>query len=194
MKKVVLYYEDSGAPEHFALHDLVLSCIADRIGDPTIHYRTLKTIFAANPRNGRDPLLRACREDASGLPGGYWGGVGVVDGDEIHVPLGLGPRACKREVRSAFENRFGHSRTALFVIDSNTETILEAAAEELPGTAALLQRAVRGKKRAQRDQILFRAAGAPDRRVRDGILSRVPSLRRLVDKLACAYAVWLAED
>ena len=174
VSSVYVYYEDSRATGGtFALHDLVLACVADILGRPSWE---LKRLVAGNPKRGSSKVIGACIQDGPRLSEQH---VAVLlDGDQLDRALDLRPHYCKRDAHDAFKKKVADARFELFVLDDNIETLIERLTE-LPGEFPLMADALKKDLNA-RDSVFARAARLePARRRVRTVLSFDRFVRRI---------------
>lgn len=168
-------YEDDGDPKRFGPHALILACVSDVIGvDRHVLRRHFEPILAGGDAN----LRAACRDDLSELVDRWHAVVALFDDDKVRRLLRLPHQACKREVLERICADAASQEAFLIVLlVRNMETLVREAGLLLGLAPEKLR-----KNTGVRDRVLHRAAAA-DRRVRDALLDRIPSARRLVDLL-----------
>lgn len=185
----ILYENKRSADNSYPLHQLVCATVDDAL---EIAGANAASLIDGIPRGGRDTLLRDCGERVqdmfAGLPRERR--FALIDGDELHVALGLAGNSTLAERRAALAVRYPDVRT--FVPDaphprsSNTEGLLLVAGECLSMAAddQTLTAAVgkHGGGRIARDRIFARMAWGP-RGPRDCLLARQPSLQAMVTAL-----------
>jgi hypothetical protein len=109
--------------------------------------------------------------------------VAVFDNDKIRRLLKLETGACKSDVIGVFTDRCHGASVLLHLLEENTETVLEQIVLSLPGVSQkTADRAIKLKKRKDRDMIFMAAARSGRKHVRDAVLSKNASLRRLIGK------------
>lgn len=195
-------YEDKASPDasrkHFALHDLVLACVADQIppdSPTTTTLYQLHDLIKGVPRNGRDKVLEDCRDDRwqkfspRGQPV-----FAVIDHDKAHDSRGdrglnVEKDACHTELRRAFRAKIQTSELVrLVVLRRNLESLFLVTRErELlgPEFASSLKKIIEktGTSLIERDEVLRKLAFG-ERRRRDVLRTEVPSLDYLAQKLS----------
>jgi hypothetical protein len=194
MPRVMILYEDSragGSKKNFGPHALVKQCLCDRLGvDP---WTLPEGDLQANPRGGKEEVLKTCREDLADLVARRELVIAVYDSDHARelVPE-VPPEACRRVLAEALKTGCDPAgKLSITLLERNVETVLDAlrALEPSLATAEEWEKAIRHKKPMQRDEILARAAkpAPPSRMLRERLLQKVPSLAYLVDKLAAVF-------
>lgn len=185
MPAVTILYEDSaGERAEFALHDLVVRCVADRLDrDP----KTLRSALHGIPKKGNANVRRACRQDLPRLARDGRVVVAVFDNDRIRRMANLPPAACKAQVTSCLKS--GCEPSALLrivLLVENTETLLVALRDisVLQGRDAMFVEAIDRKVLASRDILFKDAVWRTTLEQRVGLLEAVPSFGYLVSKLA----------
>jgi hypothetical protein len=130
------------------------------------------------PKNGNGNVLNACRRDADLLGRHGVSVLAVFDHDKVRELLGLPPTACKEDVVTAIQSRCAGT-VSIVLLEENVETVISAIGACCEGVSDRLDRAIQDKDLNERDALLHVAAAAVPE-VRECILERVPSLRRLV--------------
>lgn len=189
MPGVTILYEDSaGERAEFALHDLVVRCVADRLDrDP----RALRSALHGIPKKGNANVRRACRQDLVRLARDGRAVIAVYDNDRIRRMTNLPSDACKAQVSTCLKSDCDPStQLRVVLLVENTETILLALRDlgVLQGREAMFVEAIDRKVLASRD-ILFKDAvwrTTPEQRER--LLEAVPSFGYLVSKLVTVLA------
>ena len=178
---VTVLYEDSRAPaQSFALHELVVAIVADRTARPESERWRLVRVIVSLPCNGNAKLRReAERLVKIGLrPEQHV--IAVYDDDRVRGLVGVASDACKRDVLAQLPSSTSVA-SVLFV--RNMETVLEKIREgtdlDVPDDT---YRKALAKDRGARDEV-FRKARA-HRPTRERLYAELPSLRRLVDRIA----------
>lgn len=102
MPGVTILYEDSaGERAEFALHDLVVRCVADRLErDPKV----LRALLHGIPKKGNANVRRACQHDLSRLARDGRVVIAVFDNDRIRRMANLPATACKTQVTSCLKS------------------------------------------------------------------------------------------
>lgn len=188
----VLYENHRSEATEYGLHTLVCAMADDQCGAPGSW--TARGVVKCATRNGRDKLLRDCREPErsfASLP--REARFAVIDGDELHAvgTLGLAADASLDIRRAALERAYPGVTFIVPDADrpatSNTEGLLRLTAQCLglaEHDATLVNALVKGRgSMIARDRLFNRAAAAPAS-VRACILQGQPSLARLVTALA----------
>lgn len=180
---VTILYEDSaGEQTDFALHNLVVRCVADRVGcEPP----TMKDRLRGIPKKGNGNVWRACQRDLPHLARSGRVVFAVFDDDRVRTMTKLATGACKTQVVTRIKigcDPAASLRVVLLV--RNTETVLCGLRDlgVLHGRDAMFVQAIDRKDIASRD-ILFKDAVwrlTADQRV--SLLREVPSLGYLVEK------------
>lgn len=196
-------YEDKAAPgeggRRFAVHQLVLACVADLLphgdGGPRTIY-DLREVIAGIARNGRDNVLKDCVADrwTKFSPGGQ-PVFAVVDHDRIHDTKGehalmVTKGACFTEIRKAFRKHVQESeQVRIILLRDNLESLFRVVHERgllEQDMRPLLVRVIAksGVGLIDRDTVLNALAFADDRGRRDVLCEAVPSFGYLVRSLA----------
>lgn len=182
MRGVTILYEDSaGERSEFAFHELVLRCVADRLGREP---RDLKDLVHGLPKKGN--VWRACRQDLPRIARSGRAVFAVFDDDEIRTMTKLPVDACKTKVVTAIKRGCepeGALRVVLIV--ENTESVLEAlrAQGAIQGHEGMFADAIERKVLASRDILFKKAVWSLTSEQREILLERVPTLGYLVSKL-----------
>lgn len=170
MKIAILYEDERGPVKHYPLHMLVCACVADRASRPIDE---VKGWLRAVPKKGDSKLLDACCEEVERMREGIVFALFDADG-------GL-PRLLRKpgntplvELRAELESRFPTGRPRIHLLERNTETVVEAAADCL-GRAR-----PETKNKLDRDNLLASAAW-DSHEIRRCIRERVPSFASFVD-------------
>lgn len=172
-RPIPIFYEDDwGSVKEFGLHELLVACVADQLGQD---WWSLRGRFDAIPKKGDSKLLAACENDVPDMPDRTI--IAVFDADKLHKLLFGSGRPSNDEIHAALRRRCTDERLHVFLLDRNTETVVDAVADclkvERPRKNPLL-----------RDQLLLRAARSPTTEVRDCVRRAVPSFEQCV----CAIA------
>ncbi len=179
---MILYEDNRGAEKGFGLHALVVACVAD---DLDVEMFTLTKKLDGRPMNGVANIVRSCRRDVHRLAPQGQTVFALIDNDRIRDHLsGVDIRAENSVVERAIKSQSdAPAQLEVFLLEKNTETVIEAAKHcdpSLPEDA--VAQALR-KNLAQRDRILNNVARTRGRAVRDCIRAGVPALHRLVAAL-----------
>lgn len=171
-RRIPIFYEDDrGSVKGFGLHELLVACIADHLDqDQTV----LRERFEAIPKKGDSKLLAACRDDVPRMREPAI--VAVFDADKLHKLFGSG-RPSHDELLAELRRRCPDKRLHMFLLVSNTESVVDAVAD-------CLKQPRPDKDKLLRDQLLSRAAWSPTRELRDCVRRAVPSFEQCV----CAIA------
>ncbi len=182
-KVVVLYEDRRGATPEFGLHKLVVRLVADQSGG---ELWALHTRIKGHPTNGSANLLEKARAVDVVAPNGE-AVVAVLDDDKVRQLLQLAPRACKREViAEILVGCSDRTRLSPVLLEDNVESVLDALrlhASALSIAPERFENAVNRKSLNDRDAILIAAARLERQAIRDALLSAVPSLRKLRDRV-----------
>ena len=181
---VILYEDNRGAEKGFGLHALVVACVADDLDVETF---TLTKKLDGRPMNGVANIVRSCRRDVHRLAPRGQIVFALIDNDRIRDHLsGVDARAENSVVERVIKSQSdAPAQLEVFLLEKNTETVIEAAKRcdpSLPEDAVV--QALR-KNLAQRDRIFNNVARGRARAIRDCIRGSVPALHRLVIAL-CA--------
>lgn len=171
---VTVLYEDApdGPPRNFGPHALLLACIEDRTGEDRY---ALRDRVEPVPKKSNGNVKRALENDAERL---HAAGpvVAVLDDDRVKELYSLPPAALRCEVLAAIAKTASVSTTVV-LLEANMETLVAATAAFCGDTPPSKKPTPR-----ERDRILHKGAAA-EKGVRDRILARVPTFRRLVEKV-----------
>lgn len=178
---IILYEDQRGPTKEFALHDVVMACVADELGVTVVEARRMAE---GRPMKGVSNVLQTCRRDIRKLAARGQRVFAVIDNDHIREQLpGVDPRADDATViRAIREDCNCPEQLEVILLHKNIESVIEAArdcgAESSAETVALALR----KHLMQRD-LVFRgvAWGRPE--VRACIRGKMPALERLVGLL-----------
>jgi hypothetical protein len=183
LRIVILYEDQRGPTKDFGLHKLVEACVFDVIhGERHLLGRALE----GRPMKGDSQLLKSCREDVADISPGGHPVFAVFDNDKVRRLLKL-PREADEEtvVQAIKKGATAPDQLAIVLIEKNMESVVEAAGACDPSLGAgILDDALRKKNLAARDIVLKEPAKGGKRSVRDCILDKVPSLKRLIDQCA----------
>ena len=194
MIRITILYEDrcgEGQIREFGPHALVQQCVCDAIGkEPWALKREI--ILHGIPKNGATKLRNECRSDRPkfGRDGSHV--IAVYDDDRIRDFVKVGAPGCKEQVKHVLraESRLG-DKLQIVLLERNLETVVATICECDPAIAPpeVQDNALRRKKLFDRDIVLKNAAAptAERRRLRDQLLTRVPSLGYLVNKIVALY-------
>lgn len=187
MPGVTILYEDSaGERSQFALHQLVVRCVADRLDREP---RTFEDSLRGYPKKGNANVRRACQQELSRLARDGRLVCAVYDSDEITQLVKLPARSCKTKIVGALkQNCDATVNLRVVLLIENTESLLIALRDlkVIPDRDAMFADAIDRKNLASRD-ILFKAAvwqTTPEQRA--ALLASVPSFGYLIDKVAAA--------
>lgn len=173
MKKLAIFYEDSrmAGSTRYPLHDLVCACLSDALDQP---YDAIKALGRAIPKNGDSKLLRACQIEVPDMREPVI--VALFDADKMHKLLRQPGDTKPEALRAQLDAKIAQPRVETYLVEQNTESIVEAAADcrEQPRP---------GKNHLQRDKLLESAVWAT-REQRDCIRAKVPSFAHFIDTLA----------
>lgn len=184
---VTLLYEDHRGPRQgFGLHALVVACVFDVIDGDRRHVEA--RLRDARPLKGVHNVLRACCEDIDLIAADGRFVVAVIDDDVIREVLKLPAKVDDEQVLRAIASRCRRpERLRVALLHQNTESVIEAAAAcDKTLEAARIERAILRKDLLERDALFLALSRERARPVRDCMLDRMPSMRRLVEMvLAC---------
>jgi hypothetical protein len=167
-----IFYEDARSDiKQFGLHELVVACVSDLWGSV---FWDSRGRFHAIPMKGDSNLLAACERDVPNMPHRLI--FAVFDADKLHRLLYQSGRPSNDELLAELRRRCPDPRLHLFLLEDNTETVVNAA-------AACLGEAPPAKNLLLRDSILNRAANAPPQ-VRERVRKAVPSFNSCVERIA----------
>ena len=198
-RQVVLLLEDSlqkgVAPHNHGPSLLIKSLLTDRlVEDGVFSYwdpNLLRDQLVIYPRKGDTKLRKDCCEPKRYERFSSQGQVVVmVDRDKLHRLVGLSFGACRVELREQFLEGCPQPDEVEFVLlEDNMETILRAVADLLEVSDDVRERAVKQKKLNERDALLIKLYDYGQGALRDRLLIAVPSLGRLIDKLAARLSM-----
>lgn len=172
-RSIPIFYEDDwGQVKEFGLHELLVACVADETGADSW---ALRGRFEAIPKKGDSKLLAACRDDVPNMPDALI--FALFDADKLRVLLSLPGQPTVDERLAALREHCPDPRLQLFLIDDNTETMVDAVADCL-GVARP------AKNKLTRDRLLLRAARSPTSEVRNCARRAVPSFDECVRRVA----------
>jgi len=181
---VTILYEDQRGPRQgFGLHALVKACVFDAInGDRP---RVEEALRDHRPLKGAGNLLRTCREEIDLIASDGRAVIAVFDADEIRPLLKLPQSASAARVEAAIKKDCrAPDRLSVVLLEQNTESVIEAAADCDPGLDASRLEAALRKDLLERDALLLELSRERAQATRKCILGRMPSLQALVD-LVC---------
>ncbi len=181
--RIVILYEDQRGPTRdFGLHQLVAACVFDVV-DGQRHL--LQRALDGRPMKGDSQLLKSCREDVPDISPGGDPVVALFDNDNVRRLLKL-PREADLEtvVREIKKGAVAAEQLHVFLLVENMESLIQAAgACDSAISKEVLASALR-KNLAARDVVLKGAARGDRRSVRDCMLAKVPSLKRVIEHCA----------
>jgi hypothetical protein len=168
---MTVLYEDqtSVTPKNYGPHMLLLACVADALGRDRWE---LREHVVAAPKKGDSKLRAALAQDGE-LLAKSGPIVAVFDHDHVRDCFKLTADACKRTVLVAIKGCTSAGPEVVLLVE-NMETVITACCQ-------VLGRPVPEKKPTplERDGIVQAVANSEDRAVREALLSRVPSFKRL---------------
>jgi hypothetical protein len=171
LRAVPILYEDERSDiKQFGLHELIVSCIADERGQD---WWELREHFDAVPLKGDSKLLAAC-QDVSEMPDSLI--FAIFDSDKLHHRLFESGKPTHDDLFAELRRRCPDPRLNVFLLDQNTETVVDAAADCLGVPRP-------DKDKLFRDRILNRVATGA-RQIRDCIREAVPSFDHCVRQIA----------
>ncbi|MFO0603810.1 MAG: hypothetical protein U0324_11585 [Polyangiales bacterium] len=181
---MTLLYEDSaGERAEFGLHDLVVCCVADRLGcEPW----ALKDRLRGYPKNGNSKVWTACRQELPRLTRTGHVVVAVFDNDRVRSMAKLALDACKVRVTEAIKRGCDPaSLLRVVLIEQNTESVLVGLRSlgAVQGREEAFALAIERKDVASRDILFKLAARRLTAEQRASLLAAVPSLGYLVGKV-----------
>ncbi|PRP95066.1 hypothetical protein [Enhygromyxa salina] len=171
-RSIPIFYEDDRGPvKEFGLHELIVACVADEWRQD---WWALRDRFDAIPLKGAAKLLRACEHDVPVMPDALC--FAVFDADKLHRLLFPSGRPSSDELLAELRRRCSDPRLVMFLLDKNTETVVDAVADCLgePRPA---------KRKLYRDRFLNRAARGL-RQHRECVRAAVPTLDACVREIA----------
>jgi hypothetical protein len=181
-----VFYEDQsarGAITNFGPHRLLCSCVADRLGDLAESRQLQKDRIGLRPCRGVGDQVRAIVENATQLLEGGTKIFALFDNDKIREQLGLLPNASSDQVTSELRARNVREEVRIYLLEQNTETLMQAALVCLHAHNLSVTVNLPAKKPLERDRILNGVADA-QRAIRDCVENRVPSFMTIVDAIA----------
>jgi hypothetical protein len=170
---IAILYEDArGQAKGFPLHTLVCACIADGIG---CGVEVVEPLLRPVPKNGDSKLLAACREEAPDMREKSI--FALFDADKLYRLLKQPGNTALPALHGLLRSEVSDPRTQVFLLERNTETLVEAAADCLGRPRPTT------KNQLDRDTLLASAARDFSRSSRDCIREKVPSFATFVDAL-----------
>lgn len=183
---VVLYENHRDQARNFGLHELVLACVQDRLGERAGTRFALREAVPGIPRNGNAKLQKSCQRDLPRIARGGARVVAVFDDDRVRRLLGLPADAPGAEVVRHLKGECPLPEAlSVVLLRRNLETVLRAAGRCAQVDGAFLAEAL-GKNLEARDAILNRVAWSDPPAVRACILAEVPDLAQLVELICDA--------
>jgi hypothetical protein len=173
-----VFYEDrlaTSKPDLFGPHVLMRACVADRLGRSPWDSE-LKSLLEPNPRKGNGNVMKQLELNGVGLLG-YGPVLALLDRDRMHTLLGLAGGCCRGAILETMR-RTVPDAVEIVLLDANVETLLDACQRAFGEPVLSAKPSPEGC-----DGILRKAAAAGDVAVRADVLGRVPSFKRLVDKV-----------
>ncbi|KIG15736.1 hypothetical protein DB30_05306 [Enhygromyxa salina] len=167
----ILYEDDRGPVKEFGLHELIVACVADEWGQD---WWAVKGQFDAIPLKGAAKLLAACERDVPDMPDALI--FAVFDADKLHRLLFTSGRPSSDELLAELRRRCSDPRLSMFLLDQNTETVVDAVADCLGEPRP-------EKRKLLRDRFLNRTAKGL-RQHRDCVRAAVPTLDACVREIA----------
>lgn len=170
--RIAIFYEDElvAGSKLFPLHLLVVACIAD---DLEFALKDIEPFLKAYPMKCDSKLLTACKSEPHRMREHHI--LALFDADQLHRLLGLRGDTPRPTLTSALQSQIPDPRVRVFLLDRNTETLVDATADclgrERPGI----------KDKLNRDDFLARAAWDHSRASRDCIREKVPTFASFVD-------------
>lgn len=155
---VVLYENHRDQAKNFGLHELVLSCIHDRLGEHAGSRYELREIIVGIPRHGNAKLRKSCQKDLTRIARGGEQVVAVYDDDRVRRLLGLPADVPGADVVQKLKDECPLPEVlTVILLRRNLETVLRAAGRCARIDDESLQEAL-GKNLEARDAILNRVA------------------------------------
>lgn len=183
-QRIAVLYEDARAmAKGFALHDLLVACVADLHGlsEYGPERQALGQRLRAVPKKGSHKLLTACVKQVPDMPEAVV--FALFDADKLHrllLPSGNpGLPALEVELRK----RCPDPKLRVHVLVENTESVVDAAALAL-GVPVPPQ-----KSHLSREGLLQRAAWREPAQIRRAIIDAVPSFAALVEAVEAELAL-----
>lgn len=179
----ILYEDQAGERTEFALHELVIRCVADQVGSEP---RSLRDTFHGIPKKGNGNVWAECRKNLRKLTRDGSTLVAVFDDDRVRRMANLPADACKvRLIEELKKECDPKELLRVVLLVRNTETLLEALRDQrlLTGRGATFDDAIVRKQIESRDILFKDAIWKLTADQRGALLGAVPSLRYLVEKL-----------
>jgi len=152
----------------------------------------MQEVINGSPCKGRGNVRKKCNEDLLKLLKSYHRVFAVYDEDTIRQTLALPGSSCRRQVceklRSECEVKGAGdaSKLEVILIRRNLESLLKLIQKS--GLTSIadgkFDRAIRRKDRTARDQIFIHCVHTLDAPGRSQLLTQLPDLARLVQRLA----------
>ena len=189
--RATILYEDQveGKVTEYGPLALVKQCVCDRLNLQPWEITGIDPL----PKKGNGNVRKDCKQNLKRLAADGRTVFAVYDSDKICEFVKLPPTACKTLVLKRLKEGCEPSdKLVVILLERNLESVLQAICEIDRSIVSAEEQAyaLERKNLVARDAIL-RAAAAPTpprRDLREQILARVPSLRRLVDKILEVYA------
>jgi hypothetical protein len=181
--RVTVLWEDSRGVETkgFGPHELLLACVADKIGRER---RDVAALVKSVAKKGVGNVIKALKTDLAKLRSA--GPVfAVIDRDkarEIWKPAPL-PADCMSAIRTRIATDVGGSEYELVFLVQNMESLIHAC-----GEGSLMKPQTLKPNPDQRDRILGRAAWEASPAVRLKLLLTCGSFGRLVDRVGAVLS------
>jgi hypothetical protein len=171
--RMVIFYEDQrGDEREFSLHTLVVIAVAERLGLPESQVKPQLRPF---PAKGDSNLLGICEFDVPDMREHCF--VALFDADKLHRLLKLPRESTPDVLLAALRQRCTDQRLHFMLLDRNTETVVDAAAE------CLEQPLPEAKTHLVRDKLL-RALARAMPSARDCVREKVPTFAAFIDGAA----------
>lgn len=184
--RVTVLYEDqdnSTGAKPFGLHELVKALVADELGQ-SIH--DVKVRIIGLPLKGNARVLQGLR-DTETIGRGSWV-LAVLDEDRIRSQpeVNINLHEAEPQVVARVLDVSGTAKLrGVTLLVRNMETVVQAAAACYPALdQGIVQRALR-KKLNERDMVLNSVAHGAPPAVRQCLMTKVPSLQDLRDRIIC---------
>lgn len=187
MRSVVVLYEDrlGRNVKQFGLHELLVSCVADRIGADRLN---LGSSLRGLPLKSNTKVHAKCQRELDLLSRRGEIVIAVYDSDAAHRIADVPPESCRPDITNGLaEGCEPKDRLRVVLLDKNLETVVEKLKESgLRVSDREIRQAVEEKNLATRDIVLNRAAYGDFKEIRQKLVAGMPSFGYLVAKVADA--------
>jgi len=169
----ILYEDERGQVRDYPLHTLVVACVADALG---LGSEVVSPLLRAVPKKGDSKLLKACKDEPPRMR--ELNVFALFDADKLHrllkVPKDM---PLPKQLAELQAQLLDPTRPRVFLLERNTETLVDAAAD------CLARPRPEAKSTLDRDKLLASAAWDLSRASRDCIRTHVPSFADFLDEL-----------